>query len=191
MWNPDGGRTAAEISCDSDLLLLLLLQDLCRAAPLPPLLPEHTGIPFNSLFLPVVKPPYRHLTATVRTAPHYPSVGGTTFLLKCQDVKYAVWKWREGAFNAPPPPIPTRCAFTKCGVNKSSERLDELELHLHQTPADDMSELRSLLPPPRAELRFTACTKLFMESYMIILSSCEHTMKGTAIKMYLHKSIHK
>lgn len=45
------------------------------------------------------------------------------------------------------PPIPTRCAFTKCGVNKSSERLDELELHLHQTPANDMSELRSLLPP--------------------------------------------
>lgn len=148
VWNPGGGRTAAEISCDSDLLLLLL-QDLCRAAPLPPLLPEHTGIPFNSLFLPVVKPPYRHLTATVRTALHYPSVGGTTFLLKCQDVKYAVWKWREGAFNAPPPPppIPTRCAFTKCGVIKSSERLDELELHLHQTPANDMSELRSLLPP--------------------------------------------
>lgn len=54
VWNPDGGRTAAEISCDSDLRLLLL-QGLCRAAPLPPLLPEHTGIPFNSLFLPVVK----------------------------------------------------------------------------------------------------------------------------------------
>lgn len=33
VWNPDGGRTAAEISCDSDLLLLL--QDLCRACSSP------------------------------------------------------------------------------------------------------------------------------------------------------------
>lgn len=105
LWNPDGGRTAAGRSCDSDLLLLLL-QDLCRAAPLPPLLPEHAGILFNSLFLPVVKHPYRHLAAAARTARCYPHIGSTTWLLKCQDVKNAVCKWREGAFNPPTTPHP-------------------------------------------------------------------------------------
>lgn len=79
VWNPDGGRTAAEISCDSDLF-----QDLCRAAPLPPLLPEHTGIPFNSLFQPLVKcsclPSGGHSANCV----HYPSIGFTTFLFQRQ-----------------------------------------------------------------------------------------------------------
>lgn len=100
VWNPDGGRTAAEISCDSDhrLLLRLLLPDLCRAAPLPPLLPEHTGIPFNSLFLPVVKPPCRRLTATVRTALHYPSVGGHYFPLKMPGCQMCCVEMARGSF---------------------------------------------------------------------------------------------
>lgn len=108
LWNPDGGRTAVEISCDSDLLLLLLLQDLYRVAPLPPLLPEHTGIPFNSLFLLVVKhsllPSKGHSANCIPLPLHR----GHYFPLKIPGCH--IW-WVEMAWGSypapPPPPLPT------------------------------------------------------------------------------------
>lgn len=90
-----------QISCDSDLLLL---QDLCRAAPLPPLLPEHTGIPFNSLFLPVAKhslPPSSGHSANCIPLPLH---RGHDFPFdKDSSVSYALC--RNAVTNTPPHPI--------------------------------------------------------------------------------------
>lgn len=145
------------------------------------------------------EPPYRHLTAAVRTDHHHHHpqppclTPGAPLPIKMSECEIHCAEMARGRFWKPlgahlwsvawlkAPSIGTRGWMSKKPNSRLSTKLQQMICQMWEPAA-----------APGVELRFTASIKLFMKSYILILSSSKRTMErqdillSSLLLLFLH-----